>query len=84
VLVFRHGDRFVVALTYERESQWVRNVLAQGGCKLETQGHTLRLSHSRLFHDESRRAVPALHRSMLATFNVSDFLELTNDGVSST
>lgn len=80
VFVFRRGDRFVIALTYGRESQWVHNVLAEGGCELETQGHTLRLAGPYLFHDEERRTVPALHRRMLAVFNVSDFLELTVAG----
>jgi deazaflavin-dependent oxidoreductase (nitroreductase family) len=77
VLVFRRGDRFIIALTYGRESQWVRNILAEGGCELQTQGHTVRLSHPHLFHDEERRVLPALHQRMLSLFNVSDFLELT-------
>jgi deazaflavin-dependent oxidoreductase (nitroreductase family) len=78
VLVFGRGDRFIIALTYGRESQWVRNVLAQGGCELQTQGHTLRLSHPHLFHDEQRRVVPAFHRVILKLVKVSDFLELTS------
>ncbi len=80
VFVFRRGDRFIIALTYGRESQWVHNVLAEGGCELETQGHRIRLSHPHLFHDENRHAVPALTRRMLAMFDVSDFLELTATG----
>jgi deazaflavin-dependent oxidoreductase (nitroreductase family) len=77
VLIFRDGDRVIIALTYGRESDWVRNVLAQGGCQLETQGSTLQLSHPNLFHDEGRGAVPALVRLPLGVFDVSDFLELT-------
>jgi deazaflavin-dependent oxidoreductase (nitroreductase family) len=80
VFVFRNGDRFIIALTYGRESQWVQNVLAQGGCELETEGQKFRLSRPRLFHDEERRAVPAFHRTMLGVLNVSDFLELTVAG----
>jgi len=80
VFVFRRGDRFIIALTYGRESQWVRNVLAQGGCELETQGQTLRLSRPRLFHDADRSTLPAFHRRILAVFNVSDFLELQVEG----
>jgi deazaflavin-dependent oxidoreductase (nitroreductase family) len=80
VFVFRRGDRFIIALTYGRESQWVQNILAEGGCELETQGLRIRLSHPHLFHDENRDAVPALTRGMLAVFNVSDFLELTATG----
>ncbi len=77
VMVFQHADRFVMALTYGRDSQWVCNVVAQGGCELETQGRVLRLVGPRLFHDDERRAVPAMHRRILALLNVSDFLELT-------
>ena len=77
VIVFRRGDRFIIALTYGRESQWVQNVLAQGGCQLETRGHTLRLARPHLFHDEERRAVPEFNRVMLGLLDVSDFLELS-------
>jgi deazaflavin-dependent oxidoreductase (nitroreductase family) len=77
VLIFRDGGRVIIALTYGRESQWVRNVLAQGGCELQTQGRTLRLSRPRLFHDEQRRAMPPLVRPILRVLNVPDFLELT-------
>ena len=77
VFVFHQGDRFVIALTYGRESQWVRNVIWADGCGLETEGQTFRLLHPHLFHDENRRAVPAFHRRILGLFGVSDFLELT-------
>jgi deazaflavin-dependent oxidoreductase (nitroreductase family) len=36
VMVFRREHDFLIALTYGRESQWVQNVLAQGGCELQT------------------------------------------------
>jgi deazaflavin-dependent oxidoreductase (nitroreductase family) len=36
VNVFRVPEGFLIALTYGRESEWVRNVIAAGGCKLET------------------------------------------------
>ena len=76
VLVFRRDDRFVIALTYGRDSEWVQNVVRHNGCKLETQGHTLQLSRPHVFHDESRRAVPEWHRWMLRLLNVSDFIEV--------
>ena len=75
VLVFRRGDRFVIALTYGRESQWVQNVLAQGGCELEVKGRTLRLTRPNVLHDEHRRSVPAVVGLVLGLLNVSDFLE---------
>jgi len=76
VMVFRHGDHFIIALTYGRESRWVLNVLAQGGGLLETQGHTLPLSHPRLFHDDQRTMMPPVVRTVLRILNVSDFLEV--------
>jgi deazaflavin-dependent oxidoreductase (nitroreductase family) len=84
VSVFRRGDRFTIALTYGLNSDWVRNVLAEGGCALETRGRTLRLSRPRLYHDESRRAVPTPVRLVLGLVNVNDFLELTVDNEGST
>ena len=84
VNVFRRGDRYIIALTYGSNADWVRNVLADGGCTLETRGRTLHLSRPRLFHDESRNAVPAPVRLILGIINVCDFLELTLDDEGST
>jgi hypothetical protein len=69
------GDRFVIALTYGRESQWVQNVLAQGGCDLEVMGRTLQLTRPNILHDEHRRSVPAVVGLVLGLIDVSDFLE---------
>jgi deazaflavin-dependent oxidoreductase (nitroreductase family) len=77
VMVFRRGDRMIIALTYGRDSQWVHNVAAAGGCELETQNHKLRLSNPRLFHDNRRELMPGIVRLMLGILDVSDFLELT-------
>lgn len=77
VMYFRDGKRFIFALTYGKESQWVKNVLAEGGCNFQTQGRVLKLANPHLFHDEERRSLPALHRAILSLINVSDFLELT-------
>jgi deazaflavin-dependent oxidoreductase (nitroreductase family) len=77
VLIFRQGDRLTIALTYGRESQWVLNVVASGGCDLETQGRTLRLAHPQLLHDEHRRLMPPFVRLVLGILNVTDFLQLT-------
>ncbi len=43
--VFRAPTGFVVALTYSSESEWVKNVLAAGGCELRTRGKKYQLSH---------------------------------------
>ena len=80
VNVFRHGDRISIALTYGRESEWVRNVLADSGCRLVTRRHELALTEPRLVRDESRRAVPTPVRVPLRLLGVADFLELTVAG----
>jgi deazaflavin-dependent oxidoreductase (nitroreductase family) len=84
VNVFRRGHRYIIALTYGSNADWVRNVLANGGCRLETRGQTLRLSRPRLIHEEARHAVPAPVRLILGIVNVYDFLELTSDDEGST
>ena len=51
VNVFRAPDRFLIALTYGRESEWVKNVLAAGGCELETRGVRYQVSVPTIVHD---------------------------------
>ena len=77
VMVFRRGDRFIIALTYGRDAQWVQNVLATNDCQLETRKQNLRLEQPRIMHDERRQNMPPLVRLFLGALNVSDFLELT-------
>jgi deazaflavin-dependent oxidoreductase (nitroreductase family) len=80
VMVFRHGDQFVIALTYGPDSQWVQNVLAHGGCELETQSRTFHLTRPCLIHDERHSLMPAVVSLALRILNVSDFLELAISG----
>jgi deazaflavin-dependent oxidoreductase (nitroreductase family) len=76
VNLFRAGDRFVVALTYGRDSQWVRNVLAAGGCVALTRGRRVQLVDPEVVHDPARRLVPGAVASVLAVIGVDDFLTL--------
>src|SRR6202521_5386985 len=55
VNVFRAPEGFLIALTYGRESEWVRNVVAAGACQLETRGVQYRLSTPTIVHDPTRR-----------------------------
>jgi deazaflavin-dependent oxidoreductase (nitroreductase family) len=77
VMVFRRGNRFVIALTYGPQSEWVQNVIAANGCEFETEGRTLHFTNPVIVHDERRSAMPAFVRFMLGILNVSDFLELS-------
>lgn len=76
VNVFATEDGFVVALTYGKDSNWVQNVLAAGGCRLETRGRAWRLTNPRLVHDPRHRLVPAPVGVILGLTNVDDFLRL--------
>jgi deazaflavin-dependent oxidoreductase (nitroreductase family) len=74
VNLFRHGDRYVIALTYGTDSQWVRNVLAAGEFTVETRGRRLHLSGPELVHDDRHTLVPAPVRLVLGLLDVTDFL----------
>jgi deazaflavin-dependent oxidoreductase (nitroreductase family) len=50
VNVFQAPEGFLIALTYGRESEWVKNVLAAGGCELETRDVRYHLSAPTIVH----------------------------------
>lgn len=77
VNVFRGEGRYVFALTYGRDSDWVRNVLAAGGCEIETRRQTVALSDPKLFIDPNHRPVPRPVRWILSALDVDDFLAMT-------
>jgi hypothetical protein len=66
----------VIALTYGPESDWVRNVLAAGGCELITHGRNKRLTSPQIRHDERQRFVPRPLRPVLRLLRVTDFMHL--------
>ena len=74
VNVFRREDRYVIALTYGPEADWVQNVRAAGGCDLLTRGKRIHLTAPELVHDEARSRVPAPVRIPLRLLDVADFL----------
>jgi deazaflavin-dependent oxidoreductase (nitroreductase family) len=76
VNVFPVGNGYVFALTYGPDTDWVKNVLAAGGCELHTRGHVIQLVSPRLFHDQSRRDIRPLERQILRILGVADFLSL--------
>lgn len=78
VNLFRDGERYVIALTYGADSQWVRNVLAAGSCEVETRGARVALDRPELVHDPDLRLVPAPVRPILRAIRVNDFLVLSS------
>jgi len=83
VNVFGTEDGYLFALTYGADTDWVRNVLAAGGCELHTGGRTVRLESPRLYHDESRRGIRPVERQILRLLGVADFLSLKTATASS-
>jgi len=76
VNVFRTPDGFVVALTYGPDTDWVRNVLAAGGCEIETRGQVVKATRPRRVHDEHRSGMPPVVRQILSAAGVTEFLFL--------
>jgi len=76
VNVFRAPAGFFIALTYGRESEWVKNVLAASGCQLETQGVRYRLSAPIVVHDTTRRRFPLFVRVILRIIGANDFMQM--------
>ena len=76
VNLFRHDGAYVFACTYGADAQWVRNVLAAGGCHVRTCGHDVALTEPRLVHDPARSLVPAAVRVVLGAVGVEDFVVL--------
>src|SRR4029434_2445598 len=77
VMVFAAPDGYTVALIYGTQSQWAKNVIAAGGCDLQTGGRVEQLVAGSVFHDESRALVPWFPRMFIALLRVADFLSLT-------
>ena len=68
-----------IALTYGADSQWVKKVVAAGGCTVRTGGRELTLTAPRVVHDPTRAGTRALERRVLGALNVDDFLDLDRD-----
>jgi deazaflavin-dependent oxidoreductase (nitroreductase family) len=74
--VFRGGDGYRIALTYGTESDWVRNVLAAGGCTIETRRRRIALTQPRIVNDPSRRWAPPVVRQVLGVVGASQYMQL--------
>lgn len=77
VNLFRVGDRLVIALTYGRHTDWVRNVVAAGGCTIQTRGKLVRCEQPRLYRDVHRHGIRPVEGAVLGLIGVDEFLELT-------
>jgi deazaflavin-dependent oxidoreductase (nitroreductase family) len=76
VNVFRSPEGFLIALTYGRECEWVRNVVTAGACQLETRGVQYQLSSPTIVHDATRRRFPIPVRIVLRLIGANDYMRL--------
>jgi hypothetical protein len=75
----------VIALTYGSDADWVRNVVAAGGCELETRRRRHRVAAPRVYRDENATDMPAFIRFMLRrVIKAPEFLSLDVVGQSAT
>lgn len=77
VNVFRAPDGFIIALTYSSESEWVKNVLAAGGCELRTRGKKYQLCAPKIVRDPTRRRFLFPVRIVLRIVGADEYLELS-------
>jgi hypothetical protein len=77
VNVFSEQGGFLIALTYGQDSEWVRNVLADEGCQLETRRVLYRLSRPSIMHDPTHRRFPLPVRLILWVIGANDFMKLS-------
>lgn len=71
------GGRLVVALTYGSRVNWVRNVMAAGGCEVVRRGRRLTAVDPRIErHVEPPRLFSPLERPILRRAGVTEFLVL--------
>ena len=77
VNVFRASSGFIIALTYSSQSEWVKNVLAAGGCELKTRGKKYQLSSPRVVRDLTRGRFPFPVRVVLKVVSADEYMELS-------
>src|SRR5246127_4859724 len=77
VNVFRAPNGFIVALTYSSQSEWVKNVLAAGGCELKARGKKYQLFSPNVVHDPTRRRFPIPVRLILRLVGADEYMELS-------
>lgn len=66
----------IVALTYGRGTDWLKNVTAAGGAVVESRGKTYQVGAPTIIQSEGMKRMPALVRRILRLINVEEFAEL--------
>ncbi len=77
VALFPVGERFLLALTYGVQTDWVQNIQANGGCSVEYRQKRMRLVNPEPISGEAaEQPLPRWVRIILQTVGVRDFLQL--------
>lgn len=74
VLIFVRRRRYVVALTYGREADWVRNVHASGRAELQIRTRRIHLRGPQVHHDPTHRWAPPPLRIILRRIQADELL----------
>lgn len=78
VNVFRAPSGIIIALTYSSQSEWVKNVLAAGGCELKTRGRKYQLSAPKVVRDPTRKRFPIPVRLVLRIVGADEYMSFQN------
>ncbi len=77
LMVFPAGDEMLVALTYGKDADWVKNIVAAGECTMEYRQQRIALTAPRLSRtNPNDQPFPFLVRTVLRIMQVNDFLRL--------
>jgi len=77
VKLFRDGADYVITLPYGASADWVRNVLAAGGCTVTTRGARVSLCSPRVTTSDAMPGVPAAARQLLARIGATELIVLS-------
>lgn len=73
VNVFRASNGFII---YSSHCEWVKNVLAAGGCELRTRGKKYHLSAPKVVRDPTRRRLAVPVRMILRIVGADECIEI--------
>lgn len=80
VLVFAHPSGVAIALTYGRGTDWERNVVAAGGCSIESREKTRRMTNPRIMTgQEAMSVLPKGLRPVMKVMRVDDVMILEEE-----
>lgn len=75
--VFVSGDEYIFALTYGPDTDWVKNVLAMGGCEIVTRGRRVSLVNPHVITDTTMSWAPPIVRLVLGRIGARQYLRMT-------